>query len=63
MKLGTSIEAEPRHLSYNKTRAHKKKKAATAVLFFIALTLCSASKLKILVSASPLINLKGQINP
>ena len=38
-KLGTSIEAGPRHLSCNKTRAHKKERAATAVLFFIALML------------------------
>ena len=39
MKLGTSIEAEPRHLGYRKTRAHKKERAATAVLFFIVLML------------------------
>ena len=34
-KLGTSIEAGPRHLSCNKTKVHKKERAATAVLFFI----------------------------
>jgi hypothetical protein len=34
-KLGTSIEAGPRHLSCRKIFSAKKKKAATAVLFFI----------------------------
>ncbi len=51
MKLGTSIEAEPRHLSCDKTRAYKKEGGNCRPLPL-------NSRLKILVSAPPLTNQK-----
>ena len=36
-KLGTSIEAGPRHLSYRKILSAKKKKAADATFLFYSL--------------------------
>ena len=49
MKLGTSIEAGPRHLSYSKSRAHKKEGGNCRPLPL-------NSRFKILVSAPPLTN-------
>ena len=52
---GTSIEAEPRHLGYNKTKAHKKRRRRVPSSLHSTNANKTKSRFKILLAGSPLI--------